>query len=358
MKKLFAGLFLWTLLFIGPSLAEVVSPIEYAEETSPIVYLSDDSLTLELNFARHGNLLHARSGVTFSRASNATVTDSDGVLRTVGSNVARFDHDSSGTALGLLIESAATNILFNSLTPATQTRTISNATEYTISIIGSGSLILSGGLAGTATEGSPVTVTSTSTSGTFTLSGSADGIQCETGPTASSIVPTAGVAATRAADVATMAVADINGFSQSEGTWVVEASIPHLVQQSISLFQVDDGTSTDRLRLIIDTNDNLVGLSSTSVGNTLGTGLNTGPSDGERFKAALAYETDNGVLAWGGDVDSTADTSCDFPLGDDVITLRIGSNHASGTQPNGHIASIKYYNKRLSDYRFKNGLTQ
>jgi hypothetical protein len=53
--------------------------------------------------------------ITFTRASDATYFDADGVLQTAGSNVPRFDHDpATGASRGLLIEEARTNSIRNS----------------------------------------------------------------------------------------------------------------------------------------------------------------------------------------------------------------------------------------------------
>jgi hypothetical protein len=50
--------------------------------------------------------------VTFTRSSVATVTDSLGVIRTVASDVPRFDHDPvTGESLGLLMEESRTNLI-------------------------------------------------------------------------------------------------------------------------------------------------------------------------------------------------------------------------------------------------------
>ena len=49
--------------------------------------------------------------LTFTRSSSGTYLGSDGLVKTAGSNVARFDYNTSGTPLGLLIEGSATNLL-------------------------------------------------------------------------------------------------------------------------------------------------------------------------------------------------------------------------------------------------------
>ena len=51
------------------------------------------------------------AGLTCTRASDARFFGSNGLLQTAGSNVARIQHDSTGTPLGLLVEAAATNAL-------------------------------------------------------------------------------------------------------------------------------------------------------------------------------------------------------------------------------------------------------
>lgn len=55
--------------------------------------------------------------LNFERASTATYFDSDGVLQTAAVDEPRFDHDPvTGEALGVLIESSATNLKLNSNT--------------------------------------------------------------------------------------------------------------------------------------------------------------------------------------------------------------------------------------------------
>jgi hypothetical protein len=65
--------------------------------------------TLLLDFAKT-KFMDPR--VTFTRSSVATVTDSLGVIRTVASDVPRFDHDPiTGESLGLLMEESRTNLI-------------------------------------------------------------------------------------------------------------------------------------------------------------------------------------------------------------------------------------------------------
>jgi hypothetical protein len=68
-----------------------------------------DLPSFQRDFASLKTLDHGTGpSITFTRASDATYFDADGVLQTASNNVARFDH-SGGSSLGLLIEEARTN---------------------------------------------------------------------------------------------------------------------------------------------------------------------------------------------------------------------------------------------------------
>jgi hypothetical protein len=74
--------------------------------------------TLDLRFADNKSLVDAVTGaslVTFTRASSGTYVDSAGVIQTVATDVARFDHNpATGESLGLLVEEQRTNLLLRS----------------------------------------------------------------------------------------------------------------------------------------------------------------------------------------------------------------------------------------------------
>jgi len=63
--------------------------------------------TLALDFMSSGNM---PAGITFTRASTATYTDASGVIQTAAVNQPRWDY-AGGSLRGLLLESAATNIV-------------------------------------------------------------------------------------------------------------------------------------------------------------------------------------------------------------------------------------------------------
>jgi hypothetical protein len=94
--------------------------------------------SLDLRFADNKSLVDAVTGaslVTFTRASSKTVTNSAGVLETVGIDVPAFDHNpTTGESLGLLVEEQRTNLLLRSeeFDNASWTKTRSSATANAI----------------------------------------------------------------------------------------------------------------------------------------------------------------------------------------------------------------------------------
>lgn len=160
---------------------------------------------LGLAFAYAAGDSLANLGATFTRASTATYIDSNGVLQTAATGVARDGHYIGGVRT-LLLEGQRTNSFLNSGTPATHTSPSLVTGSYTLWLVGAGSIAVAAGTAtitgaGTATAATPVTFTVTvAGTVTFTVTGSPTRAQCENGAFASSYIATAGSAVTRSAD--------------------------------------------------------------------------------------------------------------------------------------------------------------
>ena len=148
-----------------------------------------------------------RNSFTFSRASQATYFNAQGVLTTAANNQPRFAFDPvTLVPQGVLIEEQRTNSFLNSGSPASQTVTVTNSATWTISFYGTGSISYAGAATGTlnGTGNFPtrvsVTVTTSSTSLVLTLSGSVTSPQVELGSFPTSYIPTSGSAVTRASE--------------------------------------------------------------------------------------------------------------------------------------------------------------
>ncbi|MCV9962112.1 hypothetical protein OIU34_09385 [Pararhizobium sp. BT-229] len=149
---------------------------------------------------------------SYARSSAAEFIDAAGVAQQAVADVPRFDYRNGYRQL--LLEGPATNLFLNAFAPATQTIAVVNATQYTVSCRGSGSLTLSGAATGVVTQSAPLTFTAASTSLSLAVSGALSRAQVETGAVASSFVQTGAVAATRGADSCRLSPA---GESKSRG---------------------------------------------------------------------------------------------------------------------------------------------
>jgi len=170
------------------------------------------------------------------------------------------------------------------------------------------------------------------------------GAQIEAGSFPTSYIKTTGSTATRSAEVASIPVADF-GYNQNEGTMFVEAegNSDSTVFRRVLAFRNDSTTS--QWEIMGDTaadvrmrhfNGSTVDVNSDVLTNVL---------DGETmFKMAYAIK-DNDAAASGNGGTVVTDASVDFAI---PQTLYIGSS-GTGAYLCGHIKSIKYYPRRLTN---------
>lgn len=141
---------------------------------------------------------------------------------TCPANTPRLHWNVGGTQASWLFEPQRTNIFLNSLTPATQTITLTSGSIYTVSVGSGGTAALSGAGSGTASAGSPVTFTASSTSLTVTISGTPSYCQVEPGSFATSVIETTDLQATRVTDSIILSNVYTNGLiSAIGGTWYI-----------------------------------------------------------------------------------------------------------------------------------------
>ncbi len=171
------------------------------------------------------------------------------------------------------------------------------------------------------------------------------GVQLEQAAFPTSHIPTTTVAVTRTADG--LSTTDLTWLNANAGTMYVEGSIPFVGTVERSLFTIDDGGVTDRLRLYMDASENINF-------ETINSADDDGASDGAAvmaadttFRVAAAYADDD-VISFVDGTTSGADSTAGIPVTDAATTTRIGDDSA-GTPFNGHISRVKYWNFRQAD---------
>ncbi|WP_176629237.1 LamG-like jellyroll fold domain-containing protein [Desulfolutivibrio sulfodismutans] len=289
--------------------------------------------------------------VAFSRASSAWRLGAAGSLREAAVGVPRFDYDASGNLLGLRIEGAATRLNTIAAAPTAPENVSVSAVAYTVSYYGGGSLTLSGAYSGAIPpiEGIGYNVrrslTFTPTAGTLTLapSGTVQHLQVEAGPFATSPILGEGSAVARAADVATVALSDID-FNAAEGTIYCEFRVAGVsVPQRI--FYLDNNGNTNVLSLFVSASNKItmaVNSGGTAVVYTeasLTVAVNT------VYRAAFSFRNNNYQLVVNGG-QAVSDTSGAMPS--PLSTLRVGHT-LGGVQPMcGALRHFTYFPRALT----------
>jgi hypothetical protein len=242
--------------------------------------------------------------------------------------------------VGLRIEPTRVNVLLNSGTPATQTRSLA-ADTYTVSVEGAGSITLSGGPTGVATEGNPITFTlGGTTSVTFTKAGSLNWMQCETGTTATSRIPTYAAQATRNEDRVSIATSAF-AYSATAGT-VFALYEPLKVGGNGYVWELyaDSSNRTQHSFASLCNFGNVQG-GSNDAAIDFGT-----PQLGITAQASCAYAVNSFAASLDGDIVGT-DTSVGLPSAASALT--IGNSGLTNVAMHGLIKKIAYVPRRVSN---------
>jgi hypothetical protein len=170
------------------------------------------------------------------------------------------------------------------------------------------------------------------------------GAQLEAGSFPTSYIPTSGATATRAADIASIPVTDF-GYNQKSGTVVVEGSVIGLPSIAGYLASITDGTTSKMLVSFVQSSENLrFGVIN---GSDFTVGLNTATiSAGDSLNFAAAYSLNDVAQSLNGAGVQT-DTSATIPS--PLTIMHIGNRDDSARALNGHIKSIQFYPRRLTN---------
>jgi len=168
--------------------------------------------------------------------------------------------------------------------------------------------------------------------------------QVEAGAFPTSYIPTSGATATRAADIASIPVADF-GYNSDAGSVLVEAQRFGTNNYPRSVMIDAGNTHVKGIGLgAWGTNTSLTGY--IVANGSVQAAMDTGNAGTSAFKNSLAYKENDFAASRDGNTVIT-DTSAVVPTG--LTTLRLGRNAVEAQFLNGHIKSIKYYPRRLSN---------
>lgn len=172
--------------------------------------------------------------------------------------------------------------------------------------------------------------------------------QVEAGSFATSYIPTSGATATRAADICSIDT-DQFGYNQTAGTVVVEASMlsdsAGSGSSSQAYFCFHDGTSDNRLEVYSESPNSLT-LKDRVGGVNNDTTISSSVDLTAVTKVAAYYSVGDvsSAVVNGGSVVSTTSTN-NVPY----TTLLLGDTQNVQAELNGHIKSVKYYPRGLTN---------
>jgi hypothetical protein len=375
--------------------------------------LNPDGLSLDLQFALDKTTT-ARKGPSpvFTRGSTGTFVGSNGLIQSAAVDIPRFDHDPVTFACkGLLIEESRTNLITNSQNFAanawladgtTKTSGLSggldgsstvgqfsqpagfnvnytrntgfnfvSGTTYTVSAwvaLNSGAATVKFSYFNGAWNSSsalPLTSTLTRYTWTVTASGTPSlgvgleisstlgyqvrvwGFQIEAGSFPTSYIPTTTGSVVRSADVCSITGGNFTGiYNAIEGTFLSNSSQPFITPVNAEIYAADNGSDTERFNLRHQTS-----LAVSQVGGVTQSVIDlSDPTANAVSKIAYAYANANYGAARNGTL-GLSSLNLAVPT---VNRIFIGSKgHNSSEYLNGHIASIRYYRKRLPDAKLQ-----
>jgi hypothetical protein len=199
-------------------------------------------------------------------------------------------------------------------------------------------------------NGNTFTYTGDGTSGIFLW-----GAQLEVGAFPTSYIPTATtVPLVRSADVCSITGGAFTGFyNQSEGTLFADVT-PRSITQLATVLALNSGSSQNQ-HGIYKSNALFTATGLRWGGTSVLTGFETQAAIAtgtdvaiSRSKLSYAYKLDDFSFAYAGTIVGT-DTSGTLPS---PTTMQIGNRDGS-LQINGHISSLRYYKKRLTNFKLQ-----
>lgn len=303
----------------------------------------------------------APSGWTFTRASIGWDWNNSGVLTSyaIDAQMCPAYYDKLATNYGIGFWSTRQNRWANSATPATQTQTIPTGT-YALSVVGSGSLALTGGSATctpscTVTDGNPAVVNnpgSASLTGTVTGSLSLMQIESCSGSIIAVCAPSAPISSTaafptRQPDRLFSSLTNLSMGSR-RGTLIQEVIIPVLPNVNSAIAYLSTGTGANTgIRLLVRATDHKLQAICEIAGVSQGFAVSgTAVTAGTTLRIGLSWDTVTGFsVSFNGNASSTRLAGCNPSTA--LARLNIGSDAAFAFQIQGYVQSVKLYDSNF-----------
>ena len=365
--------------------------------------MADSSLTLWYRFARDRSLAaHIGPTLNIARTTNATFFDSNGILQTAASGVARFDHDpTTKVSLGLFIEELRTNVCLRNRdkTDAAWVKLTMTALKDEVGedgVANSASSLLA--TAGNATALQTITLASAAKTGSFSLkrligTGDVD-ITIDDGVTFTTVninsltytrfnvtqtlanpvigvrlvtsgdkvaidysqlednasfptsrIATLGSSVTRNGDV--INTTDLSWYTaDAPGTFYASASRPQVASAFDTIFKFTKASAGDNhiwLRIRSSSSSRYEHRFEGTADVNLNTANDT-HTVGTIVRSAMGFANDDVEYFYNGTRVGTGDQSNTVPTG--LLKFNVCGNEDSVDQLNGHIRELRYYNVR------------
>jgi hypothetical protein len=176
------------------------------------------------------------------------------------------------------------------------------------------------------------------------------GAQLEAGAFPTSYIPTTTASVARSADVCSITGSAFTGmYNATEGTLISGGSIASLAGSNRGMWGINNNTGSHGFLTYYDAF--LAGVGTQSRNTTATALLPTfANSANTSFKRGLAYYTGGGSISTNGA--SVTNTAAVIST-QTMLTLQIGSMLGGSFYWSGHLASIRYYKKRLSNAKLQ-----
>jgi len=175
--------------------------------------------------------------------------------------------------------------------------------------------------------------------------------QLEAGSFATSYIPTSGSQVTRSADVASIPVTAF-GYNDQAGTVVVEfdTDVPLGSRVNNGVFSLRDNSTDadDLVRLYLAGNDNLNAQVKSNNSTVFATGIQTDLPEQSETKAVIGFTSGSYAASVDGGAVQSLSTSTTYPVAGEITELAIGEINGNAYL-NGHIKSLSYFPRRLTD---------